>query len=58
MQAIGQIAKALVVNEDLHAEITKALQPISQRLKIVESQVATARVEPTGLNERFVEQVN
>ena len=56
MHALSQIAKTMVVKEDLHAEMTEALQPISQRLDTVEDQVATARFETKALNERFAEQ--
>ena len=56
MHALNQIAKSMVVKEDLRTEMTEALQPISQRLDTVEDQVATARFEAKALNERLVTQ--
>ena len=44
----------MLVKDDLHAEITKALQSATRRTEVVEDQVATARFETQALNSRML----
>ena len=55
LNVLDQIAKNILVKDDLRVEITEALQTISHRLDVVEDQVATARFETKALNDRLLE---
>ena len=54
MNVLGQIAKNMVVKDDLRAEITEALVPVYAHLQVVAAKSERALQQSMNLNERLV----